>query len=441
METIATHTLTTPVPLTGSSSSFLPVKWIIALAGIGSIVLFVALYVFLFGPADKTVLPVYSFDEATMPVKQRTLSPIDQTTLNQVKESKISLKSLKKIKTEQEIVLELVPVQPNSNPYVSIFNGETKTTEDTAYVFPILTDEEIKANQRQKKKMAEQLARFSKEKYVAIPMGSFIYGKDTFSCRSFYIQTTEVTNLEYRTFLFDLLIDGKKKEFLLAKPDQDQWIKKFSKDANLGPMKEKYFSHPAYNDYPVVNISKEGAEMYCNWLSVAANQKLKEKSKPLINDLRIPTDYEWAYAASNKKNKSRYANGWENLRDRRGLYIQNYNCADYTDCWHDTIYDLYRYKGSKEKEIRPMDDGGFLTTAKASYAPNAYGLYDMAGNVSEMVYLWNGTRNNAQAFGTKGGSWMSPDYFLEIDAKQEFTYPEKPSPFIGFRPVITAVVK
>ena len=69
------------------------------------------------------------------------------------------------------------------------------------------------------------------------------------------MQTTEVTNLEYRTFLFDLLIQGKKDEFLKAKPDQAMWTKEY-KYAFLKPMEEHYFSHAAYDEYPVVAISR-----------------------------------------------------------------------------------------------------------------------------------------------------------------------------------------
>ena len=158
-----------------------------------------------------------------------------------------------------------------------------------------------------------------------------------------------------------------------------------------------------------------------------------------MNDLRIPVDYEWAYAASNKKNRATYANGAENLRDSRGLYIQNYNCARYAQCLYDTLQDAYLCPSVRDSAGKFADDGGFLTTALRSYASNAYGVFDMAGNVSEMVYLLDST-NKSWSFGTKGGSWYSPDYFLEIDARQEFKQPEKPSPFVGFRPVMTAVV-
>lgn len=443
METVANTTFTQPVtPVTGGGKSFFTAK--IILFGTGLLTLISAiLYFFILNPEgkEKASAECYSFDSVIESKERESTSPVYRLPEAHNMQSPESPKTLPVLSTT---VSGLQPLagqesEPGEQSQAIYIRDSKLKPEDTAYVFPVLTADEIKANHRQKKKMIEQLSRFHKDKYAYIPMGSFLYGNDTFSCRAFYIQTTEVSNLEYRTFLFDLLIEGKKKEFLKAKPDQEQWIKKFNEEAHLEPMKANYFSHPAYNDYPVVNISKEGAEMYCIWLSIAANQKLSEKSKALINDLRVPSDYEWVYAASNGKYKAKYANGTENLRDKRGLYIQNFNCVEYGQCRHDTLHDLYLYQSTKDKEVKPATDGGFLTTAVRSYAANAYGLYDLAGNVSEMVYLWDGDSNKARGFGTKGGSWCSPDYFLEIDARQEFRHPEKPSPLVGFRPVMTAV--
>ena len=41
--------------------------------------------------------------------------------------------------------------------------------------------------------------------------------------------------------------------------------------------------------------------------------------------------------------------------------------------------------------------------------------------------------------GTKGGSWYSCDYFLEIDADDEYPDEISASPLIGFRPVFTVL--
>jgi hypothetical protein len=63
----------------------------------------------------------------------------------------------------------------------------------------------------------------------------------------------------------------------------------------------------------------------------------------------------------------------------------------------------------------------------------------MAGNVSEMVNTYDKKNNKYLKTGTKGGSWFSCDYFLEIDADDEYSNEISASPLIGFRPVMTAL--
>ena len=309
--------------------------------------------------------------------------------------------------------------------------------------FPKLTSEEVTIASKEKKKMIEMLVKSNKDKYVQIPMGSSIYMGDTISVQSFYMETTEVTNLEYRTFLADLLIQDRNNDYLMAKPTQQAWMTKFPYSYNE-PMTNMYFWHPAYDEYPVVNISRKGAQLYCEWLTIEANKILKENNKPLINDLRIPTDLEWAYAASNGKNQVRYANGNTFLRDSKGKYEVNYMCYSKDQCRYDSAMKLYVPKkeivGLKDKNDNPgfVADGAFHTSLAKAYNANTYGLYGMAGNVSEMVNTYDKKAKKYLNTGTKGGSWFSCDYFLEIDADDEFPGEIEASPLIGFRPVFTA---
>ena len=306
--------------------------------------------------------------------------------------------------------------------------------DDTKTGLTVLTAEETANALKEKKKMIDAVVKLNKDKYAQIPMGSCVYKKDTISVQSFYMETTEVTNLEYRTFLADLLIQNRTADYLLAKLNQEMWITKFPWSFN-DPMANMYFWHPAYDEYPVVNISRKGAELYCLWLTIEANKYLKENNKPLMNDLRIATDHEWAYAACSKANHSNYATGHQYLRDSKGKYEMNYMCASKEQCRFDTVMKLYI---PKEKGTSYVDDGAFHTAFGKSYSANAYGLYCLAGNAAEMVNTYDKKINTWLKKGTKGGSWFSCDYFLEIDADEEYIDTENPSPLIGFRPVFTA---
>ena len=307
------------------------------------------------------------------------------------------------------------------------------------FVFPKFTRAQLKESAAYKEKMIKQAASYSKDTYAYVNKGSCNYNGQMVSSQAFYMQTTEVSNKEYKTFLMDLFANNRKEEFKENLPDQKQWTKMIG-DSFLEAEEHMYFTHPAYDDYPVVTISKKNAEAYCNWLTMETNVYLAANKKPLINDLRIPTDYEWALAASNKTNHTVYANGMDSLKEK-GKYTVNYSCRKYADTRYDERYDNYSFKEKNKEDIGFIADGGFFTTYIKTYKTNKYGIYNMAGNVSEMVYLWDAKTNKVIGFGTKGGSWYSTDYFLEIDAKQEFTHPEKPSPLRGFRPVMTAPVK
>jgi formylglycine-generating enzyme required for sulfatase activity len=309
-----------------------------------------------------------------------------------------------------------------------------------------LTPEEVISFRKEKKKMIDDVIKKNNDKYAFIPMGSFLYKKDTFSVQAFYMQTTEVTNLEYRIFLMDLLIQNRSADYLIAKPNQDMWMKKFPDSFNE-PMTNLYFSHPAYDDYPVVNISRKGAEMYCFWLTVEANKILKENNKPLINDFRIPADIEWACAAKQYDLQTIYANGLRTLKDAKGKYTVNYMCYSKDQCSFDNTMHLFVPKKEitsltdKEKNPGFIADGGFHTLKSKSYAANKFGLYCMAGNVAEMVNTFDKTTRKSISVGTKGGSWFSCDYYLEIDADDEYSNEIGASPLIGFRPVMTALKK
>lgn len=300
---------------------------------------------------------------------------------------------------------------------------------------PNLSPEEIKETQKFKKKMIDRVIKRDKNYYALIPSGTISFRNDTVSIQSFLIRTHEITNLEYRTFLFDLLIQGKLEDFKKARPVHRMWTDRFGNAAHNEPMEKNYFSHPAYDLYPVVNITREGAKLFCDWLTISVNETLKKKEKPLMNDFRLPFDSEWAMAAYGGRMHGNLSTDDDHLKNEKGCYLINFSDLEEVNSKYDST--LKYWIPNNNDGLKLMQDGAFHTARTDSYNPNKFGLYCMSGNVSEMVIRFN-RKENKKVPGTIGGSWLSPEQFLRIEAPEEWgSEVNGPSPMIGFRPVMT----
>ncbi len=240
---------------------------------------------------------------------------------------------------------------------------------------------------------------FKKQGFVFVPSGSTIINGDSITIQSFFIQAAEVTNGEYKLFLDDLQQKGLTEDFAKAQVFSEKWN---LPNTDMKVFELHYFTHAAYNKYPVVNITQEGARMYCNWLEQqfdSAGYQVK---------VRLPELAEWQYAAKGGNESNIYA--WEGLaiRNKKGVYMANY------------------------KTEKLSEDGGYVMAISKSYFPNDYGIFNMCGNVTEWL---------SDTAMSKGGNFWSEAEYLKIDAKQEFGNSTGASPFIGFRPIFTYLGK
>ena len=306
------------------------------------------------------------------------------------------------------------------------------TLKTATYVFPSLSEKEIKAHLKQKTKMLKDLINLNENQYAHIPSGNFTFNGEEISVQAFQMQTTEVSNLEYRTFLFDLLMQGRKDDFLKAIP-LNQNIKTEVIDGEskkLKPSDNLYFSHQYYNDYPVCNISREGAEMYCIWLTQEVFKINIPKNKfKSFNSIRIPTQVEWIYAASSRGKQYPYAWNGEFIRNSKGLFLANHTAFNY-------------------KIDHPgFDQPGYHTIKGKLLAPNSLGLYNICGNVAEMVEYIEILNNDGKkliskvGIGTAGGGWMDNEEEVKILAIDKYYGLKEAHPNIGFRVVFTHLNK
>ena len=208
-------------------------------------------------------------------------------------------------------------------------------------------------------------------------------------------------------------------------PDTTVWIKDFKYSYNE-PMHNDYFWHQAYASYPVVGINWNQARAFAHWRTKIRNDYLqsRKKRKSTIGRFRLPTEAEWEYAARGGLESGTYPWGGPYLTDDRGCFMANF----------------------KPKRGNYVVDEALYTVEANSFEPNDYGLYNMAGNVSEWTnstyakaaYDFVASANpNYENFEDKqkvirGGSWKDVGYYLRV-ASRDYEYADSARSYIGFR--------
>ena len=257
-----------------------------------------------------------------------------------------------------------------------------------------------------------------------VPSGSAVIDGDTLTVQAFYMSTTEVTNFQYKEFLFDLKKNGEIAKFEIANVDSALWNTSFGWEVK--GYGEYYHNHPAYNNYPVVNISKEAAELYCDWLT----QKYRVISGGELSvKFRIPTRAEWMRAARGDNHSDSYSWGGPGLRNEKGIILANHLQVGAQNLTRSLETGQIEFvERSKRNYDFPAIDGADITAPARSYWPNDFGFYNMNGNVAEMI------SDSGQAV---GGDWNSPGFDIRNESVKEFN---DAHPTVGFRVVTSHLV-
>lgn len=262
--------------------------------------------------------------------------------------------------------------------------------------------------------------------YTYIPTGILeTRNKTKISVLPFFMSKTEISNLEYNEFLADLKMQGKTEEYELAKQHPEKWNERPHSYGE--PFVETYGMHPAYAKYPVLTISKKGAELYCQWLT----EKLTPKYPKHNINFRLPTEYEWIYAARGGHQLAPYPWGGYYLRNSKGKFLANFKRLGAGAIHYDRKNNKYEVMVGKHSQAN-------MPTPVNSFIPNDYGLYNMVGNAAEMISTKSLTSNGNR---TKGGCFDSTGFDIKIEAEDEFDGWTEPSPFIGFRTIMDVSLK
>lgn len=233
---------------------------------------------------------------------------------------------------------------------------------------------------------------------------------------SLYAGKYEVSNLQYRFWGNDIIKNNQTDLMNIFLPDTLNWL---DKSSYYEPLVEYYFRHPAYQDYPVVNISYEATEKYCEWLTEKYNADPKRHFNKVL--FRLPTATEWETAAKGGSEYSRYP--WGDRLIQEGKVMCNYmGIGD--ECINlDTLKnELIIHKiGSNPGIAGNLNDDADITAPVNSYEPNKFGLYNVCGNVAEMI---------SEKGISRGGGWKSTGGDVRIKSVAAYT---KSACDLGFR--------
>lgn len=243
-------------------------------------------------------------------------------------------------------------------------------------------------------KMSIELAPGVKMNFVRIPAGSFVMGSNRGHSdyspahkqvvkKGFWMGEIEVSNEQFRTIF----------------PEHDsRFIRQLWKD-------HVHEGYPANNpEQPAIRVSWEEAMAFC--------KKLSEKTGKTVT---LPTEVQWEWACRAGSDGEFWYGSlntdfgkFENLADKHlnQMAVRGVNPMPMreTDPW-------YKYYTYQPKE-NGVDDGNMLMVKGGGYQANAWGLYDMQGNVAEWTssdYLPYPYNEKTQGMGTekvvRGGSW------------------------------------
>lgn len=298
---------------------------------------------------------------------------------------------------------------------------EQAPVDTSRYLFPVLTEKEKKKNKSDKQKLIRLIAKISREKTSHFPR---IPSSRDGAIGEFYMSSGEVTNKQYRIFLYDLLISGRRDEFLVAKPAQSLW-KGIEGQSTFDYLEKAYFTGGDHDDAPVVNVTPEGASLFCRWVVDELDSLRAKESKAPKLVVSLPTREEWIHAASGGRNGAMYPWPHDSIQNLKNMFLANCCIQKKKDQIHHPIgfgkhkLELNAFT-SAGMMLRNVQVGPIMTWA---YNPNDFMLYCMSGNAAEMVTY--GSR-----IMVKGGSWADDMDQLKLQYEEEY---KGPSPRIGFR--------
>ncbi len=183
-------------------------------------------------------------------------------------------------------------------------------------------------------------------------------------------------------------------------------------------------------DHPVVGVSWNDAKAFCQWLTKKEQQEGKLGAN---QEYRLPTDAEWSQAVGLQE--SREGTPGNKSGKIPGVYPWGRNWPPPQGAGN--------YAGSEARDgkwpsthstIDGYDDGYPRTSPVGSFKPNAYGLYDMGGNVWQWCENTYDVEHDWRVL--RGGGWTNKGPDALLSSYRDHDEPNRRYDGVGFRVVV-----
>jgi formylglycine-generating enzyme required for sulfatase activity len=160
------------------------------------------------------------------------------------------------------------------------------------------------------------------------------------------------------------------------------------------------------DDHPVVEVSWKDATEFCKWASDVTKRRIE-----------LPTEARWEYAC------------------RAGMTTRYFtgDKAESLDGWVNVADRTLNKQFPVFERVVDIDDGYVFTSSVGKFRPNAFGLYDMTGNVSEWcadyydAYYYRNSdkkdpinKEKGASHVLRGGSWANKPSFYHFANRRGF---------------------
>lgn len=290
------------------------------------------------------------------------------------------------------------------------------------------TDQDFVFYQKEKRSLLESMLHIDKGLYSVVEGEKMRFGNKVLEVPPFILRDHLITNLEYKIFLAELIQEDNVELFEKATVRNEVWL-----DYNDNILATTYFFEKRYDNFPVVNISPEAANLFCNWLEKEINEFSKQiNAQTVPMNVRLPFQVEMLLALKKGYQQAPDCNGYQ------AIYETKDGVADFTPRKNengtnvlDSFFSVNRC-GMDENKILQLFDKGFTYTSKLTNKSELE-IFGKVAHVSEMI-----EEQGSNKIKIAGSCWKNKkEYHNMVNAFNK----AKASPFVGFRVAIIYPVK